>query len=317
MEKLAILLATYNGEKYLSEMLASLEAQTWQNFVCYIHDDGSTDATVAILNEWVEAHPNGQYRLLEGPPSGSAKANFMWMLNAVEAEAYMLADCDDVWLPNKVEISLNTLNEHSSMQESLQSPCCAFSDMYVVDSELNILDASFISYIGRDPQALHLGRLLVDNPAAGCTMIFNKALRDLAIQLKHPAKIEMHDHWLMALAAAFGSNHITHINQPLVYYRQHGGNVMGAVAESNVQKLWRNIAAMFNGTNAAKKRAFIQEARDLAAEMCLVEPLPPQARQFLENLADIENKGKFARIKFYRNHKIDRAKGTFWMYLWI
>ncbi len=317
MENIAILLATYNGEKYLPEMLASLEAQTWQNFVCYIHDDGSTDGTVGLLEEWVSTHPNGQYQILEGPPSGSAKANFMWMLRQVEAEYYLLADCDDVWLPNKVELSLNTLNEHIRMQQSSQNAACVFTDMQVVDANLNIINSSFISYIGRDPKALHLGRILIDNPAAGCTMCFNKPLRDLAIQLQHPARIEMHDHWLMALAAASAPGSISFIEEPLVLYRQHEGNVMGAVTEALSSKILRNIGDIISGRTIGKKREFIQQARDLASEMCKVSGLPESSLAFLSEFSQIGNKHKFKRIRFYRKHEINRAKNTLWMYFWI
>lgn len=76
---IAILMATCNGEKYVEEMLRSLEKQTEDDFVCYIHDDGSTDQTMHILKKWVEDHPY-HFMILEGQAQGSAKDNFFWCL---------------------------------------------------------------------------------------------------------------------------------------------------------------------------------------------------------------------------------------------
>ncbi len=319
MQKLAILLATYNGQAYLQPMLESLEAQTYGGFTCYIHDDGSTDGTCELLRGWVQAHPE-RYELIgqEAVPTGSAKANFMWMLGQVEADYYMFADQDDVWMPEKVACSVQRLEElESKLSLAKAAPVLTFSDMQVVDESLTPVAPSFISYIGRDPQALHLGRLLIDNPAAGCTMAFNRALRDLALQLADISQITMHDQWMMTLAAAYKDGHIAYIAEPQVLYRQHAANVMGAVAESKVAKLKRNLSDVFSGRTKREKAAFIQEARSLAAQLALVEGLPEESRQFAGELAAIASQPKLKRISFYRRHGLNRASGTAWMYLWI
>ena len=105
MKNIAILLATYNGGQYLREQLDSLFAQTNQDFRIVIHDDGSTDNTVEIINEYKEKYPE-RIEVLDGKPKGTPKANFMYLLSEVEADCYFFCDQDDVWLPTKVEESL-------------------------------------------------------------------------------------------------------------------------------------------------------------------------------------------------------------------
>ena len=313
MKQIAILLATYNGEQFLKEMLASLENQTCQQFRCYIHDDGSWDETLTILGEWVNEHPD-RYQVLEGESLGSAKANFLWMLSQVEADYYMFADQDDVWLPDKIEKSMEAMQ---GVAAEADKPACIFTDMYVVDRGLQIQSNSFIRYIGRSPERISLSQLLVENPAAGCTELFNRPLRELAMQLRDMDSIEMHDIWILALAAAFGKEHIGAVDEPLVYYRQHEANEMGAVAESKVQKILRNITQLCTGEFLEKKRAYIRQARDLATQLSYVKGLPGEQVSFLKEFSQIAKKRKWQRLRFYRMHGISKKHGTIWMYLWI
>lgn len=313
MKQIAILLATYNGERFLTEMLTSLENQTYKEFLCYIHDDGSTDGTGEIIQEWVSAHPD-RYRVLEGAPRGSAKANFLWMLSQVDADYYMFSDQDDVWLPDKIAKSLEALSEIMPVDAQ---PACAFTDMYVVDRELHVISDSFIRYIDRDPKRILLPQLLVENPAAGCTQIFNRTLRDLALQLRDADRIEMHDIWVLSLAAAFGDNNIAVIDAPLVYYRQHEKNEMGAVAESKVHKVFRNITDFLTGKIWRRKKAYISQARDLAEQLSYVEGLPEEQAKFLKEFSQISGQSKWKRIQYYHKNGISKNHGTIWMYLWI
>ena len=312
MYPIAILLAVYNGQLYLRDFLESLRAQTCRDYICYIHDDGSTDGTLSVIEEYLAADPR-HFQRLSGPSCGGAKENFMWMLGQVEAQYYMFADQDDVWLPDKIQRSLEALRGTDGKEQ----PLCVFTDMYVTDAALRVLDTSFIRYIGRDPHRTKLSQVLIDNPAAGCTMMFTRRLRDLAIQLRRPDRIEMHDVWVLAVAAACGEGSIAVIDEPLVYYRQHGNNEMGASSESVCGKIKRNAAELLSGKMLEEKRGFIRAARDLAGQVCLVEGIPEETKDMLEEFSGIGEKGKLARIRFYRRHDLTRKAGTFWMYLWV
>ena len=310
-KRIAILLATYNGEKYLSELLESIEHQSYSDFVCYIHDDGSTDGTGRIIDGYCQhvSDKASRFISLAGPPTGSAKANFMHMLSQVEADYYMFADQDDVWLPDKIEKSLHCLEENDAW--------CVCTDLCVTDDKLHTIAPNMMSWIGRDLSRIHPHQLMIDNVAAGCTMLFTRKLRDVAIQLQHVDKILMHDQWVAVIAAIYGK--LTVLNESTILYRQHGDNEMGAKHESVVDKALRFVRELFSGTMLNEKKAFIQEARDLAQELLLVEGLPQEERLFLREFAHIERKTKFKRIAFYKANQLCRKNSfsTLWMWLWV
>ena len=314
MDKIAILLATYNGEAYLEELVESIRMQVGQaSWGVYIHDDASHDGTKKIIDFYCQKYPY-YFKRLEGTATGSAKTNFMYLLSHVEADYYMFADQDDVWLPNKIEKSIQCLNENDAW--------CVCTDLCVTDERLYTIAPNMMSWIGRDLSRIHPHQLMIDNVAAGCTMLFTKELRDIAIQLQHVDKILMHDQWVAVIAAMYGK--LAVLKESTILYRQHGDNEMGAVHESIGDKGIRLIKELFTGTMYQEKKAFIQEARDLAGELLLLKglpgrELPDEERQFLKELTQIDTKSKFQRIAFYRTNKLDRKSrvSTLWMWLWV
>ena len=323
MDKYAILLATYNGEEYIVEMLDSLCRQTRQDFKCYIHDDGSYDNTVPLLKDWIKGKKN--YEILEyeydsdskeagsGHVKNGAKNNFMSMLGRVEAEYYMFADQDDVWKDDKVSKLTAEIERVTRDREDV--PTAVHCDMYVVDDDLNVITDSFIKYIGRDIYRNKLPELLIDNPAAGCTMIINKALRDKALYYDNIDNIPMHDQWLMCVAAATGR--ISVIDEPLLYYRQHVDNVMGAKSESKADKVIRNAKDIVTGELLREKKEFHEKEVNLAKELMYVPGIDNRTRKFLIDLTRIGEKNKLERMEFYRKNGLDRKEHSLWMRLWV
>lgn len=307
----AILLATYNGAEYLEIQIESLLAQTRGDFTIYIHDDGSIDKTPQLLLDYSRRYP-GRISLLKGKPLGSAKVNFLWMLSQVEADFYFFCDQDDVWFPEKVEKSLAKIEENTVV------PQAVFTDMLVVDDALQPLADSFIRYIGRSPYNTAYTQILIDNPAAGCTLCINKPLRDIVVEslgLIDLNNIPMHDALILELAAIKGILDV--IDEPLVYYRQTGHNQMGAVTESLSDKLSRNTIDAAASTFLGKKRVFVNEARAFAKELIKLPGLPADKSQVLENFVHINEKGKLARMRFYRQNNFTRAHHNLWMRLWV
>lgn len=320
MRDTAILLATYNGERYLRQQLDSLFGQTSQNFRLVIHDDGSTDSTVEIINEYRDKYPD-RIEIFYGNSCGGPKENFLWMFGRVEADYYLFCDQDDVWFPEKFERSIEALEEAEGTihyeGDEIQ-PVCVFTDMTVVDENLNNLSDSFIRYIGRLPSNTAYTQILIDNPAAGCTMCFNRQLRDLVVQLVPSLdmnNIPMHDVLILEIAAIMGK--VVAIDEPLAYYRQTGHNTMGAVTETDSDKASRNIQDIKQGSIFEKKKAFVNESRVFAGEIAKAEWLPKDKKNVLLRYANIGEKGKLKRMSFYSKNNFTRAHHNLWFRLWV
>ncbi|MCR5143878.1 MAG: glycosyltransferase family 2 protein [Lachnospiraceae bacterium] len=340
--KIAILMATYNGEKYLRQQVESIISQTEQEFVLVIHDDGSTDGTEAIINELAATYGEGQLMVLDGPSTGSAKANFLWMLAQVVADYYMFADQDDVWDENKIEksklkycdmstkceISLNDKNDNHIFSHNYN---CIFTDMAVVDEDLNQIYPSFIKSIDRDINHTLPGQLIIDNMAAGCTMFFGKDLRDVIVDNMENvdlSKVEMHDRLIITVAAVLGK--VVGIDEPLSLYRQHDNNEMGAVHESVLDKVVRNVRGRVTGEIHKGHKEFIAQAQGFAGEIYKIcSKAIEEGRadisivdiRWIQEYSQLEDRNLSAKAKedFYRINHLERAteQATRRMYKWI
>ena len=245
--QIAILMATYNGEKYLNEQIDSILAQTYQGWHLYIHDDGSTDHTVEMIKEYASQYPR-QITLLDYPSQGGACLNFMSMLERVDVPYYMFCDQDDVWLPEKIETEYFKIKEIEKKEP--ETPIIVNTDLTVVDENLKCTSPSFWKLSGINT---HFLKKYVDyaanNAVTGCAMLFNKAVKQV---IKHPYKEAlMHDSWItLSVAAANGI--VYYIPQQLVLYRQHGRNTLGVrdVKELTWKYRLKNALFMFRKNQA-------------------------------------------------------------------
>ena len=223
--KLAILLATYNGERYLQEQIDSLYRQTYKDWVLYIHDDGSTDGTCGIISKNAAEH--GNIVVMEHQGGHGAKDNFFGMLERVDADYYMFCDQDDVWLEDKVEKSLKRMHEVERSARGGEIPVVVHCDLFVVDEGLNLINDSFWRYAGIDPDYLvTFNRVSQYNLATGCTMLINAKAK--AVAMAYPYEnAHMHDSWITACVFKDGGR-VSAIKEQLIYYRQHSKNCIGA-----------------------------------------------------------------------------------------
>lgn len=224
MDSIDILMATYNGEGYVAEQLKSIQQQTFQNWRLLISDDCSTDCTLEIVRSFADEDERITVAS-EGVRFGSAKANFMHLLSVTNAKYVMLCDQDDYWLPEKIEKTLQVILDQQC-QVGSDVPLLVFSDMIVVDDNLNHLAESFERYSGLNPRRTSFAKVLAQPIGAGCTFMANRNLVDYSIRCSDYDSMVMHDWWLSIVAAAFGS--IRYVNETLTLYRQHGNNVVGA-----------------------------------------------------------------------------------------
>lgn len=220
---LVVLLATYNSAKYLTEQLDSLFSQTYLNWTLYVHDDGSSDETMSIISDYQKNYTNVVI-VDDGMKALGPKKNFIHLLEVVAAKYYMFCDHDDVWLPTKVELTLNEIKK-AELQNPLK-PVVFHSDLTVVDGNLNVIDKSMWHYAKIRPEILHhRNYAMVSCYMTGCTIGLNDlAKTELALDM--PDDAIMHDWWIGVQAAMKGAVIIS-CHQPTILYRLHGNNDSG------------------------------------------------------------------------------------------
>ena len=216
-----ILLATYNSGKYIRDQIDSILNQTFKDWELIIRDDMSSDDTVNIINEYARMYPEKISILDNFGQSLKAYLNFYELLKSVECEYYMYCDHDDVWLQKKIELSIKRMKE----VEREDVPVIVHTDMTVVDQNLNVISDSFWKYSRLLPERTGFEELVLCNSVNGCTMLFNRKARDMA--LPHVEHATMHD-MLVTQTVAANEGIITPIYTPTVLYRQHVDNVVGA-----------------------------------------------------------------------------------------
>jgi glycosyltransferase involved in cell wall biosynthesis len=210
-----ILLATYQGERFLRAQLDSLLRQTHADWRVLARDDCSGDGTVSILREYAARYPD-LFFLVPSSKRLGAMGNFTVLLEISRAPHVMCCDQDDQWFPDKVARTLARMRALEA-QHGEATPL-------LVHGDAQIPGGTFHHLRGLRPDDARVSRLLVQNMVLGCTTMANRAL--LARALPLPAQARMHDHWLALVAGATG--HIGYIDAPLMTYRQHAQNAVGA-----------------------------------------------------------------------------------------
>lgn len=218
-----ILLATYNGENYLSQQIDSIITQTCKDWQLLIRDDLSTDNTVNIIKNYARKYSD-KIRLLEDNKEHLGLVhNFETLLESAQNEFIMFCDQDDIWLPNKIELTLNAMKE--AEQASPNTALLIHTDLKVVDEALNPIAESFWKLHRISPERdCRLTKIIYRNIVTGCTVMINKKAKE--ISMPFPPEVSIHDWWIAINVAKYGK--ITHIEAPTVLYRQHTANIIGA-----------------------------------------------------------------------------------------
>lgn len=293
-----ILLATYNGEKFIKELLDSLLKQKCEEDFCIrIRDDGSKDATCKILKGYQKQYPEKIFVERNLIPTGSAKCNFFKLLEDAKGEYVMFCDQDDIWEERKIQITIDAMKQKEKVAPT--RPVLVCTDLKIINEKKEILSASFRRYMNLEKDG-KLRRIILQNNVTGCTMMINRPLLNLMKKEVRVENILMHDHYAAILALLFGE--LIYLDASPILYRQHADNSVGA-------KNAKSFSYLFSRWKKGKK----QYRKDLFASARQVneilncfanEKIEESSRKLLEEYAKIEEMGKLQRIRFYLKYKV-------------
>lgn len=274
-----ILLPTYNGEKYLREQLDSILNQTYKNIRLIISDDCSKDSTPEIL----EAYRNKDSRIelyLQKENIGVVKG-IEFLLQKVKSKYYMLADQDDVWLPIKVEKSIETLKRENAD--------LVFGDLEVVDENLKTIYPSFGDFmllnrkINKYIDSYKVNYLY--NCVTGCTVLSKKEFIEKILPIPAESKYLIHDHWIGIMAALNGK--LAYMPEKYIKYRQHGNNQVGTNKISHGFKKLEQVRELFINVKLGVFGTYVNNEEKFPKE------LQEQNQKAFNYFNDIKNKKNF------------------------
>jgi len=225
MEKVVILMSTYNGATYLNQQLKSIYNQKGLNdflvsIIC--RDDGSKDNTLEILDSWADKL---NIFVLKGENIGARNSFFYLLNNAPDADYYAFCDQDDIWYENKLKRSIQSLKNKHDLY---------FSNIEYIDENGSSLRRKLLS----PDFMLSLKRIFMCNPANGCSMVWNKNLQSILLKVPEET-FTMHDEFVCTLAYLFGN--VEYDETPSMGYRLHGQNVTQSKSIIKKIKLWKSI----------------------------------------------------------------------------
>jgi glycosyltransferase involved in cell wall biosynthesis len=293
MPLVAILMCTYNAEKYLDPQMKSFDAQTYPHWELWVSDDGSSDTTLAGLNKYVvsSSHP---IHVLNGPCKGFSR-NFLSLLERANplADMYAFSDQDDVWNSDKIDRAVYWLK---TIPDTVPALYCSRTEL--TDSDLNTI--GFSPLFTKPPE---LKNALIQNIAGGNTMVINKAARELLLSAGN-IDVPYHDWWAyLAVTAAGGS--VYYDPTPALLYRQHASNVVGA--SGGLLSRLKRSKKIFGGQN----QSWI--TRNLKALDQISSRIPPVEREIIRGFVQARESGflkrvyLFLKLGLYRQSRIEDA----------
>jgi glycosyltransferase involved in cell wall biosynthesis len=291
-KQIEILMAVYNGEKYVKAQIDSILNQTYKNIHLSIRDNCSSDSTREIIAEYKNRHPQ-LITLLASQENVGIIGNFSALLDSANGDYVMFSDHDDVWMPDKIEKTMTKLLELEKKFGSI-TPILVHTDLQVVNKDLALIHSSFWKYSKLDPRKTALSRQLIHNQITGCTLMLNRALIELARPI--PKKIVMHDWWLGICAAAFGK--IGTVNESTMFYRQHNSNDTGAKKYS-LLNLIKRICCKASREKMSKNRKLVYEqAREFLAHKHIDERSKEVLNAFIKFEDAVFLKKAYLMVKF-------------------
>jgi len=299
--KVDVLIATYNGEEFLAELFDSILAQSYSHINVIVGDDGSHDGTRDIVHRYKARFPSIQFFDFSAEPTHGVNANFSRLMAVARAPYAMFCDQDDVWLPGKIETTLQTMLSLEADQGD-DKPILVHTDLRVVDRELKLLAESMWRSQASRPDRASFKKMLVENAIVGCTTMINRSLLTLVGAI--PDRAIMHDWWIALTAACFGT--IALVDEPTILYRQHGSNAVGAKRWS-LGSLFSHAVDVVAGEAAARS---VQKTIDQAAAFHSVygDQMLPEQRKLVKSYSEIKTMPSLSRKLFLIRSGLTKSK---------
>ena len=282
-----ILMATYNGEKYIGEQINSILEQSYGNWKLIIHDDGSEDNTVEIIKSFEQKYPEKIILLEDEIKKQGAKKNFFYLIKKSHNPYIMFADQDDIWKKDKVYSAVKKIKIMEKKYPGI--PLLLHGDLQVVDSTLNTIALSLFKMQKLEKNKNGFNDILVQNNATGCTMICNRMLADMCTEM--PDNSIMHDWWLALIASAFGK--LIYMGDAGILYRQHEKNTEGAKNVKSIKYIINKFANMSDIKKVLKLTYMQAESfKKLYGDM-----LSEEKREVLEAYIKMSNTSKIEKYR--------------------
>ena len=287
-----ILLATYNGEKYLREQIDSILNQTYKNIRLIVSDDCSKDGTRKILEEY--KNKDERIKVYYQEKNLGVVKNIEFLLRKVESPYYMLADQDDYWLPEKAEKSLETLKSNNAD--------LVFGDLEVVDENLNTMYESFNDYmllsrkINKYIDSYKVNYLY--NCVTGCTVLAKKETIEKILPLPTNSKYLIHDHWIGLMANLNGK--LAYMPEKYIKYRQHGNNQVGTEKISHGFKKLEQVREHFINVKLGVFGTYVNNTEKFPEELQKQNEGALKYYKMLQNKRNFNFKGWTTFHKLYK-----------------
>lgn len=280
-DRVHIVLATYNGEKYIREQLDSLLTQSYEKLTIEVCDDGSTDGTTAIIEEYMTR--DERISLHKNSVNLGFVKNFLEGMKRSSAPYVMFCDQDDIWNRDKVEITLKAMKQ--AEKDVSGKPILVFTDAMNFNSITGEEQGLFHETSHLDVKKVDTAHLFMENKCIGCTMMMNEAVLPYLSEL--PEEIRVHDWWIALICSHFGLVH--YVSQATLRYRQHEGNQIGGGSYSDYLK--RRLAH-----RKEQRQVLTQTYRQGAAFLELFgEQMDEKQRVVAEQFASMEKAGFWGR----------------------
>lgn len=233
--RVAILLCTFEGQRFLSDQLESLRNQTYPDWDLWVSDDGSQDATRGILESFRDRPARNRMSIHNGPAEGFV-ANFLSLVchASITADYYAFSDQDDVWEPEKLARAVNWLK---TVPHDVPALYC--SRTRLVDADDNEIGLSPLF-----PKSPSFANALTQNVGGGNTMVFNQSARELICQAGEAVDVVAHDWWAYLVVTGCGGQ-VFYDPVPSIRYRQHENNLIGADSSWSARLV--RLGQMFRG----------------------------------------------------------------------